>query len=1118
MARKKKATIPKPFLEAVKELSSTVPGQERNMYPLIKRVFQSVGWKSKNIKTDVSIDRRGAVPDVAVIANNRGAPQLWIVAEAKATPGMFKDPSKTEELFNEKKKYLNVETEWFLFIDPTTWRVVPVVGFEPDFSSSKVFNLPEEAEELFTFLKENLSPEAYSEKSKIEKFLNGDTSSVGVLNIDSHREEFFQTLEKSFQLIFEDTKRLVEERLLSMWSEMEDYLKRLSSLLKNRRDIIEFNPTFTNKFPFYYGAVKRPSDWEEIEALYEKLKRLYSKSKLAFRLLYDYVWLPERKVDDKLKGNISFNSAILLLSRLITVRFLEDYSFLGRRFFSNGGIKAFREVRKVFNAQYTELIRLSANDAKEIFPTIVEETVYDWPLDLADSISSKKIENILYWLSFFNFSTIKEDILSQLYTKMVSPSLRKKLGQVFTPPWVADYIVKRIIEEKGEEISVLDPACGSGTFLVSFFEEAVGKKVRQRKVYFTKVKEVLSKLHGNDIDTFATTITKLQLTWHLLDFKEELLTQGFPILKISTGDAIATNGNLVSQGGLWSFYDTRTYDAVIGNPPYVRPEIRKAEPSKESLKEFGEFAKKNLRTLFTYKALKRWLDERGILGFVLPLSILDSEESKELRELFKKEYTIKEIVDLELAAKCVFPDVAVIPLLLIVEKKKPKENDKVIVKFLEKSGSKGECPANLLKELTTAEIPYSELFLEEEEFKIATKVNLERLKVIRHLQNFPTFEDIARRWWKWRDKKSRKFTKATLNKPKELETDRDQWVEQVMIARGLVFRRQIFPGKWNTYKGENILPCQLIDVPSVKGVDVTRASDPSFWKFPEALPEKGFAFMQICLSPTACPFNPREIAFEDTVSLFFPKEELKDFPFDFLVLSNLYRFYYLYALREGVVLGLRSHLYPRTLKKLPWSEKLRKFEKELKKLRSEFIEACKITNLETGKLIKEKVELTTVMELAGRDDEIEFRFSEKGDKQEKGWYTISNNLFDWVQVNNPKLGELIEEARKAFRVNGLTMKEILELPVPKNEDALKEWKKIIKGEEVKEAEKKKEDSLKRLNQLVYAAFSVSPELVKVIEEALNTDFAKATEPPEPFTERNIKGRLESLESADRYTY
>jgi len=1099
------------YKKALEELLNIAPGEERNMYPTIKKVFESIGWRSKDIRTDISIAKKGVIPDVSVVVKDNGIEQLWIVVEAKAEKGLFANQDDTEMILEEKKKYVTVETEWFIFIDPQFWRIVPVVGFEIDISSSKIFDISveEDKKALYEFLEENLSPEAFKRKKHLQDFLNGDTSKVASKSLEEYREEFFSTLTKSFSLMFDGTERLFNFYGKAFWVEMEDHLSYLEKAF-GTRELITLNPQFSPKVSFCVGS---GADWEELERRFEKLGKLFSQSSALFRLFYNYLWLQKRNLDKNFASSVVFNSALLLLSKVITIRFLEDYSFFGKRFFSNGGISAFKQVKEQFELEYTELIRQTAKTARNMFPTIMEETVYDWVIDLADDKFSKIIEHVLYWLSFFDFSTAKEDILSAIYTNMVSPNTRKKLGQVFTLPWIANYITQKILELKGDTASILDPACGSGTFLVSWFTKTVGERIRRQTVTFEKALEVLSKIHGNDIDPFASAISKLQLTWHILPFSKELKEKGFPSFKVSSGNALLIN-DMFEPGGLWIIYDNEKYDAVIGNPPYVRPEINKRDLTPSEKNFYGRLAKANIRSLFVYKALEKWLKKDGILGFVLPLSVLDSGQEVPLREYFKTKWSIKEIVDLELAAKCVFPDVSVNPIILIVENRPPTENDKVTLKFLENPTEKNICSPNILQDLTVAELPYFDIFSDDDSIRILSKLTPERLEVIKHIKDFPTFLDITRTWWRRRE--NSRFVEASLEEP----FNKENWEDSKMIGEGLAFRRQKPKGEWKIYKGENILPCQLIDEPTEENIDVTGVSDPSFWRFPDVLPEKAFAFMMICLSPTACPFNPRKKAFLNTATIFFPKEELEDFPFDFLVLSSLYRFYYAFYLREGAVSQLWSHLYSRTLKKLPWSDELTNFKEELKELRQKYLEACRFTNIDVLKLIEGEVELDTVETIAFQDASIEFRFSSRTSKRETGkeWYTVSLSLFEWFQVNNRKLYDLLIDAIKLYKVKSANPDDILKLKIPTNEKAVEKWKSILNGEKLKEMEKRKKEALNRLNEIVYKAFNLSDKEIEIIENDDKNSIMAYLKPPEPFTQRNLRGLWKGLDSPDRYVY
>ena len=1105
----------KKFTLAIQNLLATQQGQERNMYPFIRKVFEAVGWKSSSIATDISIAKRGVIPDFSIIAKDDGFARQWIVGEAKTEKGLFASIEETQKVLEEKKKYLTIDTEWFVFIDPTVWRIVPVVGFDVDLSSSKVFDLTDEnnISSLYNYLAENLSPQALAEEKRLQAFLNGDVSRVASKSIDTYREEFYSTLSRSFNLIIDETKRLFTNYVKPFWDNMKENLNFIKEST-NQRDVVAFEPQLSFVTVFKYSNKK--VNWEDLEERFDNIRKLYTENPLLFRLLYEQVWQGDLSLHEKLVSKIIFNTSLLLLSKIITIRFLEDYKFFGHRFFSNGGIEAFRRVKERFALEYTELIRQTTKTAKSIFPTVMEETVYDWVLDSADGKFSRAIEHILYWLSFFDFSTAKEDVLAGIYTNMVSPSTRKKLGQVFTPPWLADYVIERIIEEKGGDISILDPACGSGTFLVSFLNKTVGDKIRKQSITVEKVNEIISQIHGNDIDPLASTIAKLQLSWHIIPlFKTK--QPSLPVFKVSSADAVKISNELFETAGLWTVYDNRQYDAVVGNPPYVRPQVAKRKPTKEEETFYKQLSRVDMRTLFIFKALEKWLKDGGLLGFVLPLSVLDSGQEVSLRKLFRERWTIKEIVDLELAAKCVFPDVAVNPIVLIVEKRPPKKEDKIKIRFLDSLVEKNTCFADILilSQVSEVEIPYFDAFSDDENTRILTKITLDRLEVAKHISAYPTFYDIARKWWK--KKEGGKFVEATLKKP---EVSSKLWQESRMLGQGATFDNKKPKGNWKFYKGERILPCQLIDSPVVTDVDVTGVGNPSFWRFFNVLPDKAYAFMEITLSPVCCQFNPREEVFLSTATVFFPMEELENFPFDFLVLSTLYKFYFAFYLREGAVSQLWSHLYPRTLKNFPWSDKLKSYEKELINLRSMYLEACKYTNLDIVRLIEDEVKLDTVENVIANNPDIEFRFSSLTPKPESGkeWHTLTFNLFEWMQVNDEQLYSVIKEAVGLYKVKSADPSTILKLKIPVNDEALKKWRDILSGEKLTEMEKQKQEALKRLDDIVYKAFDLSEKHIKVIEEAKEKSIMAYLNPPEPFTQRKLRGLLKGLDSSDRYNY
>ena len=62
--------------------------------------------------------------------------------------------------------------------------------------------------------------------------------------------------------------------------------------------------------------------------------------------------------------------------------------------------------------------------------------------------------------------------MSNIYGQFLDTSQRKRLGEHYTPPDIARYIVRRMGLKKGDK--VIDPACGLGTFLIEAFKAVAG--------------------------------------------------------------------------------------------------------------------------------------------------------------------------------------------------------------------------------------------------------------------------------------------------------------------------------------------------------------------------------------------------------------------------------------------------------------------------------------------------------------------------------------------------------------------------------------------------------------------------------------------------------------------
>ena len=93
---------------------------------------------------------------------------------------------------------------------------------------------------------------------------------------------------------------------------------------------------------------------------------------------------------------------------------------------------------------------------------VVDADFFDWPARFANG--ERFVSALARRLGRFDWSNVEHDILKALYQSIIDAETRKKLGEYYTPDWLAEGIVDSVVEKPLEQ-RVLDPACGSGTFL-----------------------------------------------------------------------------------------------------------------------------------------------------------------------------------------------------------------------------------------------------------------------------------------------------------------------------------------------------------------------------------------------------------------------------------------------------------------------------------------------------------------------------------------------------------------------------------------------------------------------------------------------------------------------------
>jgi hypothetical protein len=155
----------------------------------------------------------------------------------------------------------------------------------------------------------------------------------------------------------------------------------------------------------------------------------------------------------------------------------------------------------------------------------VDEDFFAW-ISRPEAWSATKIavQRLYSALLNYDLSKLKEDILKEIYQNLVDPLTRKYLGEFYTPDWLADKIVTTKLKEK-PQASLLDPSCGSGTFLylAIHLKKNLLKKMGKKALLNHITKEVC----GIDVHPLAVMIARtnfLLALGDLLSSREEAIS------------------------------------------------------------------------------------------------------------------------------------------------------------------------------------------------------------------------------------------------------------------------------------------------------------------------------------------------------------------------------------------------------------------------------------------------------------------------------------------------------------------------------------------------------------------------------------------------------------------
>lgn len=281
-------------------------------------------------------------------------------------------------------------------------------------------------------------------------------------------------------------------------------------------------------------------------------------------------------------------------------------------------------------------------------------------------------------------------------------------------------------QEKLMAIKVVDPAVGSGAFMVAAFDylhleyEKINEKLAeltgQRSVLDLNKEILNNNLFGVDINEESIEITKLSLWLKTAEKGKPLesLDANF-IAGNSLGfDEPVPNNTFSWQTAFPQIFAEGGFDVVLGNPPYVRQEL---------FSDIKPWLEKNYSVYngvldlygYFFELGTRLLKENGKMGYISSSTFFKTSSGKKLREYLRSNSSISKLVDFNDLQ--IFEGVTTYPAIIILENKKPMTESSIEALVLVKS-----IPENLEIEFTNLSSSVSQSQLSENSWTFENKI------------------------------------------------------------------------------------------------------------------------------------------------------------------------------------------------------------------------------------------------------------------------------------------------------------------------------------------------------------------------------------------------------------
>ncbi len=395
--------------------------------------------------------------------------------------------------------------------------------------------------------------------------------------------------------------------------------------------------------------------------IFSKYRSKFNDKKRVNTLLFQHI-INYRQALMQKGMNPSF--ATKLLSRIIFLKYLKDRKISVNK--SNSKMiedsfknkkslyKLFNYLKKEFNGDLFDIDEKENSLLSDEYMDIVRGFFYD-----------SDINGQLRLFIPFDFSIIPIELVSSIYEYFLNYKQYENKSY-YTPAFLVDYIINTTVtpflnNKKNSNCKILDPACGSGIFLIEALRKIINKEeqITQTKITSKRLKELVSNnIFGIDKDEDAINIAIFSLYITLLDYQNprSILNFRFPHLK--------DNNFFVSD-----FFDEtncfndkiNNLDFILSNPPYG--DIKEGMHNSWYKKNNIPVNDNQIAESFMAK-VKDFCHNQTVVSMVITSKIFYNIKAQNYRKFFLKNCSIKQILELSPVRKQIFsgavPPVAII--------------------------------------------------------------------------------------------------------------------------------------------------------------------------------------------------------------------------------------------------------------------------------------------------------------------------------------------------------------------------------------------------------------------------------------------------------------------------